>query len=147
MDDVLDVFGDASWNRRTNRYSGAWIVGRRGTPNQISLMTDSSLKAEMLVLIAGIEGAMKKFRIGQQIVVHSDLRDIRQILFRANRGVAAHLEWRLKQCGGVIFGDAQIYPEYKTCHIHARAKAGCYGLDCNLVQGSVTGSKRLLSRN
>ena len=123
-DRTLDVFSDCSWNRTEKFYTGAYIVGRGGEPRQVVLHCNSNMDAEMLASIAGLKAAACQRWEGQEIVVHSDLRDIRRILYMAKRGPAAELRWLLKECRAVIFGDANIYPELLTCHLHARIKAG-----------------------
>lgn len=95
---------------------------------RVLLPTQKNIQnAELELLVAGLAASLHEKAWNQHVILHTDLSQIHQVLRKAQRGIAAKLNWMLKERDAHIVADAWNFPEYEQCHHHARIKAGILG--------------------
>jgi hypothetical protein len=124
----FDVFSDASGFQ--GRWAGAYVLGRGGEP--VAVILDGckkAVEAELTLMSLAVEAALASpdCPANHELLIHTDLKSIDQILLYAKRGPAAKLRWLLGEHKARIMADAWNFKEYNRCHCQARIEVGCYG--------------------
>lgn len=131
----LAVFSDVSQMQHVRGeqfngpFAGCYIVGMGGKPIMFELDCRSSVDAELTASLMALKAAMCIRHPTQEIIVHTDLADIKAILRKRVRGPAAMLTRMLRIAEAKIVPDARQFREYQTCHHYARVQVGIYGLN------------------